>query len=83
MDCVRSSPRAATRPPTRGRLLVTNDDDLLWRVDAARGFLPSSEESSSSHEVLDVVARLAREIPCSCATRGLFRSYVDAEAVIR
>ena len=61
-------------------LLVTNDDDLLWRVDAARGFLPSSEESSSSHEVLSVVARLAREIPCSCATRGLFRSYVDAEA---
>ena len=61
-------------------LLVTNDDDLLWRVDAARGFLPSSEESASSHEVLSVVARLAREIPCSCATRGLFRSYVDAEA---
>ena len=61
-------------------MLVTNDDDLLWRVDAARGFLPSSEESSSSHEVLSVVARLAREIPCSCATRGLFRSYVDAEA---
>ena len=60
-------------------LLVTNDDDLLWRVDAARGFLPSSEESSSTNEVLGIVARLAREIPCSCATRGLFRSYVDAE----
>ena len=60
-------------------LLVTNDDDLLWRVDAARGFLPSSDESSSTNEVLGIVARLAREIPCSCATRGLFRSYVDAE----
>ena len=61
-------------------MLVTNDDDLLWRVDAARGFLPSSDESSSTNEVLAIVARLAREIPCSCATRGLFRSYVDAEA---
>ena len=61
-------------------MLVTNDDDLLWRVDAARGFLPSSDEASSTNEVLAIVARLAREIPCSCATRGLFRSYVDAEA---
>lgn len=64
-----------------GAVLVPHDDDLLWRVDAARGLLPETDDGvPSSSELLKTVARLAREIPCSCATRGLFRSYVDAEA---
>ena len=69
--------------PFAGAAAPTDESAALWAVDGDHGFLPRSPPADwrTSREPLFLcVSRLAKAVPFACATRGTFRSLVDADA---